>query len=100
MKSAVEVLRRNNQEQIGELMNLHHKYMREGFENSIPKAEKLIKASLNAGALGGKITGSGNGGCVIIYAPDSQQEVSKAIEREGGRAYIVEVAEGARDEFL
>lgn len=104
VKSAVEVLRHNNQEQIdqeqiGELMNLHHKYMREGFENSIPKAEKLIKASLNAGALGGKITGSGNGGCVIIYAPDCQQEVSKAIEKVGGKAYIVEVAEGARDEF-
>ena len=99
VKSAVEVLRLNNQEQIGELMNLHHKYMREGFENSIPKAEKLIKASLNAGALGGKITGSGNGGCVIIYAPDCQQEVSKAIEWGGGKAYIVEVAEGAKDEF-
>ena len=99
VKSAVEILRRNNPEQIGELMNLHHKYMREGFENSIPKAEKLIKASLNAGALGGKITGSGNGGCVIIYAPDSQQEVSKAIEKVGGKAYIVEVAAGARVEF-
>jgi galactokinase len=58
----------------------------------------MIKASLNAGAIGGKVTGSGNGGCVIIFAPLHQLEAAKAIEQAGGKAYIVQVDEGARDE--
>jgi galactokinase len=73
--------------------------MRDGFENVISRAEDMIKASLNVGALGGKVTGSGNGGCVIIFAPGNQVEAAKAIEQAGGKAYIVQVDEGARNEM-
>jgi galactokinase len=72
--------------------------LRDGFENVIAKAEDMIKASLNAGAIGGKVTGSGNGGCVLIFAPLHQLDAAKAIEQAGGKAYIVQVDEGARDE--
>ena len=86
-------------ERIGELMNLHHVCMRDCFENSIPESERLIRAALDAGALGAKITGSGNGGCVAIYAPDRQEEVAGAILECGCDAYIVEIDEGVRDEI-
>lgn len=100
VKEAETALRQSNTEEIAKLINLHHRYMREGFENVIPKANEMIKASFNAGAIAGKVTGSGNGGCVIIYAPGYQDEAAAAIEQSGGKAYIVQIDEGARDEKL
>jgi galactokinase len=95
---AVPALKIKDEAKIGDLINRHHKCMRDGFENVIAKAEDMIKASLNAGAIGGKVTGSGNGGCVLIFAPLHQLDAAKAIEQAGGKAYIVQVDEGARDE--
>jgi len=53
---------------------------------------------MTAGALGGKITGSGGGGCMFAYAPEHTEEVAEAITRAGGRAYVVRVSEGLRVE--
>ena len=39
------------------------------------KIEKLIKVSLNAGAFGAKINGSGGGGCMIAYAPKNPEKI-------------------------
>jgi len=55
---------------------------------------------LNAGALGAKLNGSGGGGCMFAYAPGKQHEVAEAIERVGGKAFIVSVAKGARTQVL
>jgi galactokinase len=95
---AVPALKKRDESKIGDLINRHHRSMLVGFENVIPKADKMIQASIEAGAKAGKVTGSGNGGCVIIFAPERQLQASKAIEQESGKAYIVQVDEGARDE--
>jgi galactokinase len=59
----------------------------------------MIEASLAAGALGAKINGSGGGGCMYAYAPDNDnaQTVAEAIEREGGKAYIINVDGGTSE---
>ena len=80
----------------GELIYLHHKYLRDGMWRSTPKIERLIAASFKAGALGAKINGSGGGGTMMAYAPGKEEEVKKAIEKEGGHAYTVHVNSGAR----
>ncbi len=98
VKMAAPALKMDDEAKIGDLINRHHQSMRDGFENVIAKAEDMIRASIDAGALGGKVTGSGNGGCVIIFAPQHQLEAAKAIEQAGGKDYIVQVDEGARDE--
>ncbi|MNL65697.1 mevalonate kinase [compost metagenome] len=56
----------------------------------------MLDAALKAGALGGKINGSGGGGCMFAYAPEKPELVAEAIEREGGEAFIIEVSEGTR----
>jgi galactokinase len=56
----------------------------------------MIQAGLDAGALGGKINGSGGGGCMFVYAPENPEKVAKAIEQQGGKAYIITVDEGSR----
>jgi len=49
--------------------------------------------------LGGKINGSGGGGCMFAYAPTNPKLVAEAIERVGGKAYIIKSDEGTRIEI-
>ena len=56
---------------------------------STPKIESILNVALEAGAMGGKISGSGGGGCMFAYAPENSNEVAEAIEKVGGEAYVV-----------
>lgn len=87
-----------DQKRIGELLNLHQNSLRDAKKVSTPKIDRMVDASLKAGALGAKINGSGGGGCMFAYAPDNADAVAEAIEREGGKPYIIEVDEGTRVE--
>lgn len=49
-----------------------------------------------AGALVGKINGSGGGGYMFTYAPKNPEHVAEAIEKVGGKAYIIQADEGTR----
>ncbi|MDP6569812.1 MAG: GHMP kinase [Candidatus Marinimicrobia bacterium] len=79
-----------NYEGIGELLTEEHAILRDVLHVSTPKIDHLLDVSRDAGAVGGKINGSGGGGCMFVYAPDCQHDVAKAIEKAGGRAYIFE----------
>jgi galactokinase len=81
---------------IGHLLTLHHAQLRDGLDLSTPKIERMLDASLAAGALGGKINGSGGGGTMFAYAPARQGAVAEAIRQEGGVPYIVRIDEGVR----
>lgn len=49
---------------------------------SNPELDDLVEAALNAGALGGKITGAGGGGFLLLYCPyERQQAVRLALRR-------------------
>ncbi len=60
-------------------------------EATTPKILKLCEAAKNAGALGAKQMGAGGGGAMLAIAPGRQNEVVKAIERAGGRAWIFDI---------
>ena len=81
--------------ELGRLLLEHHRHLRDGIGVSTPKLDRLVDASMEAGALGGKVNGSGGGGCMFAYAPGRQQEVKKAIDAAGGRGIIVSIREGA-----
>ncbi len=85
---------------VGELMNEHQDVLRDILKISTPKIDRMIAASLDAGAYGGKINGSGGGGCMFAYAPENASEVKAAIEKEGGEAYIISVAHGTRSDVM
>ena len=55
------------------------------------KILNLCEAAKSAGALGAKQMGAGGGGCMLAIAPGRQNEVVKAIERAGGRAWIFDI---------
>ena len=78
----------DNQE-FGSLLNEHQNVLRDILRISTPKIDRMIDAALKAGAYGAKINGSGGGGCMFAYAPENPQQVLEAIEKEGGKGYIV-----------
>ena len=86
-------------EHLGDLLNRHQKNLREYKQISTEKIDRMIQAALDAGALGAKINGSGGGGCMFAYAPKNPDSVVEAIEKEGGKAYIIRVDEGTRVEL-
>ncbi|MBN4081465.1 hypothetical protein JYT44_03780 [Caldithrix abyssi] len=83
---------------IGKLLSAHHTILRDVLKVSTPKIESMLDAAMDAGALGGKINGSGGGGCMFAYAPDNPEAVAEAIESVGGKAYIIHPDEGTRIE--
>ena len=91
-----DALRYGHDALLGELLLAHHAQLRDGLDLSTEKIERMLEAAINAGALGGKINGSGGGGCMFAYAPGREEAVAEAIEREGGVPYIVQVDAGAR----
>tara|TARA_B100000287_G_scaffold3791_1_gene3696 strand:+ start:1992 stop:3047 length:1056 start_codon:yes stop_codon:yes gene_type:complete len=81
---------------IGDLLNQEHEILRDDLNVSTNKIESMLSASLSAGAFGGKINGSGGGGCMFAYAPKNSEAVASAIESVGGRAYIIGKDEGTK----
>jgi galactokinase len=83
---------------LGALLTKHQTVLRDVQRTSTPKIDRMLDAALHVGAYGGKINGSGGGGCMFVYAPEHTEQVAEAIERAGGRAYAVTVDEGTRNE--
>jgi galactokinase len=83
------------QQRLGSMLTEHHRWLKV-LGVSTPKLDRLVEAALEAGALGAKLNGSGGGGCMFAYAPSKQQRVAEAIERFGGKSFVVSVAQGAQ----
>lgn len=89
VRQAIAALQQGDIGSLGHLMNLHQ-LIQEKLGTSVDAADALIAASLEAGALGAKISGSGGGGIIIaLVEADKRDEVAAAINRAGGRAYAV-----------
>ncbi|MEZ4857204.1 MAG: galactokinase family protein [Flavobacteriaceae bacterium] len=82
---------------LGELMTKHHTILKEKLHVSHPKIDGMLEATLNAGAYGGKIVGSGGGGCAVVLASDKNTEaVLKALKNAGAKdAYQVSISQGS-----
>ena len=83
-----------NDVQLGTLLTRHQNNLRDAKFISTNKINRMLDAAMNAGALGGKINGSGGGGCMFAYAPTYPEQVAEAIQKAGGKAYIIHVDKG------
>ena len=84
-KMAIE---EGNKEAVGELMNKNHELLNKiGVGHSL--LEKLVELTLDAGALGAKLTGGGGGGNMVALAnnAEEQAEICEKITEAGYRAY-------------
>jgi len=89
-----------SREKLGRLMNENQRYLDEYLQvsGSCPispsNLDILIRAALDAGALGAKLSGSGGGGAMLaLTEPGDEDRIAAAIRKAGGDAYISRVAE-------
>ncbi len=82
----------------GELLSRQHGLLRDDLRISTPKIDRILEAALGAGGLGGKINGSGGGGCAFVYAPGRAEAVAEACERAGARPAVIHIDGGVRVE--
>jgi galactokinase len=91
-------------EKFGAFLKEHHENLRDGLGISTPIIEKILDTSYNNGALGGKVNGSGGGGCLYVYAHDEDCErIVKAVQDIGYPGKIMKQDNGVRkdrEEFL
>ncbi len=86
-----------NPVRLGELLYAHHKNLRDGLGVSTPKIDKIIETAMQAGALGGKVNGSGGGGCGYVYADaEKADKVVAAINALGYPARVIRQDSGVR----
>jgi len=90
---------RLNSERFGAMLDEHHAQLRDKLGISTPKLERLIQGCKDAGALGGKLNGSGGGGTMIAYAPGREAAVAAAIDANGGKGYVIRKSRGATIEY-
>lgn len=72
VQNSVPFLQEGNREEIGRLMNENQKLL-QMIDVSSPKLDDLIRMGLSHGAIGGKLTGAGRGGNILILARDEEQ---------------------------
>lgn len=65
------------------LINRHHGALRDGIGSSAPALDALIRWARDRGAAAGKVIGSGGGGCVLLYCPESPETLMDALIRRG-----------------
>jgi galactokinase len=85
---------------IADLMNRHQALLRDNLKVSTPKIDTMLEKALAAGALAGKINGSGEGGCMFAFCPGKQQEVAEAIRAANGVPYIINIGKGLEIEEI
>ena len=99
-QQALQTLRREplDRAHLGELLLEHQRVNREFLGISTPRLDELIDAAVRAGALGGKLNGSGGGGAMFAYAPEDPDRVAAALEEKGAKAYVIHADEGLQVE--
>ena len=102
---AVAVLKENDIEEFGKLMNESHKSLKEDYDVTGIELDTLAEvAQKENGVIGARMTGAGFGGCAIALVKEAFIETfienvgAKYKEAIGYEAafYVVEVGEGAR----
>ncbi len=69
---------------IGELLYRHHVNLRDGLGISTQRVEEILDTAMENGALGGKINGSGGGGCLFVYAKEEDcDRILQAVQAKG-----------------
>ena len=79
----------------GELLYAHHCNLRDGLGASTKKIDAILHTAMENGALGGKVNGSGGGGCLYVYCEkDKTAGIIDAVEKLGFPAKKLSVSNG------
>lgn len=104
-QEAVELLKANQLEEFGQLLNQSHISLRDDYEVTGAELDALVEAAWDQkGVLGARMTGAGMGGCAIALV--NKEAVEEAINQIGQRYkdqigydasfYVAEIGDGAK----
>lgn len=80
---------------LGDLLNAHHANLRDGLGISTPALENILRIASQNGALGGKVNGSGGGGCCFVYCHTvDAKRIIQAVAAAGFPGRIVNKSNG------
>jgi galactokinase len=99
LKEAEQLLKSNTFDSaaFGELIKRHHANLRDGLNISTASIELILDIAYKNGALGGKINGSGGGGCAYVYAMEKDaQNILEAVQSAGFRGCVIKQDTGVR----
>ncbi len=80
--SAVQALSAGDLPAMGAMMDASHRSLRDDFDASTPRLDRMVECAREAGAFGARLTGAGFGGCMIALADRSRASaVLEGLER-------------------
>jgi galactokinase len=88
-----------NLDYIGQLITSQQKHLREDYQVSHPKLDRMCAISIKKGALGAKLTGAGFGGC--MFAITNERKVALRIKedlKKYGLSFITQIDSGVLKE--
>ncbi len=89
VQEAKKALEEGELDRLGHLMDRNHPLLRD-LGVSSPSLDGLVRAAKKAGAIGAKLSGAGQGGCVIaLVREENREEVASALRGEGAQMTIV-----------
>lgn len=85
--------------QLGGLLNREQLNLRIGLGVSTPVIDRALETAISAGAYGGKVNGSGGGGCLYVYAPEEKYDaIIEAVGKLGLPGKKLTLSDGVRFE--
>jgi galactokinase len=82
VQQAESMLQKGNSVAFGRLMNESHGSLRDDFEVSHRRLDRLVELCVANGAVGARLTGAGFGGCVVALCDGSAAPVIDALGRD------------------
>lgn len=86
----IDALSRSDFEDLGSIMSIAHELL-SALGVSSPILDELCSTARMAGALGAKLTGAGQGGCVLALPPADPEPMVEALERQGQCGLLVRI---------
>ena len=81
---------------LGKLLTSQHHALRDNIGVSLPILDTIVAKGLNKGALGGKLTGAGLGGSVVLLFEKKNIQIERELQKELGlQIWSVEIDRGA-----
>ncbi len=65
---------------LGKLLSSQQDALREGIKVSLPILDKIVTTGIEEGALGGKLTGAGLGGCAVLLVEENGADILQRIQ--------------------
>jgi len=88
-------------ELLGQLLTTQHNFLKNNIQVSLPLLDKIVEKGIKNGAMGGKLTGAGLGGSVILLTEETNEKIVEKIKNDLKLpAYSVRIDKGAVFEVI